>query len=106
MPRQEQTWETSAFPPHVYHGIPIGGHIGDGATLSAGRLWASFQAEAEDLLRIDGRWLADERQRNRRINAAYARRWLADRRFQADARHEQVNVLQRIMVDDTGAAIA
>jgi hypothetical protein len=50
--------------------------------LNGERLWASFQIEAEDLLKIDGRWIADDRERNRRINAAYARLWLADRRFQ------------------------
>lgn len=50
--------------------------------LSAGLLWASFQAEAEALLRHDGRWIADDRERNRRINATYARLWLADNRFQ------------------------
>ncbi len=38
--------ETSTFPAHCYHGIPIGGRIGDGATLSAERLWASLAAFA------------------------------------------------------------
>jgi hypothetical protein len=70
------------FPTHRFHGIPIGGIAASGATLSAEHLWASFQLEAEDLLKIDGRWIADDRERNRRINAAYARLWLADNRFQ------------------------
>jgi len=72
----------STFPPHRYRGIPMGGNIGDGAILTPELLWASFQAEAEDLLRIDGRWITDDRERNRRINRAYARLWLADHRFQ------------------------
>jgi hypothetical protein len=70
------------FPPHKYHGIPLGGNLPDGALLTPALLWATFQAEAEDLLRIDGRWIADDRERNKRINRAYARLWLADRRFQ------------------------
>jgi hypothetical protein len=71
-----------SFPAHRYHGIPMGGSIGDGAVLTPELLWASFQAEAEELLRIDGRWITDDRERNRRINRAYARLWLADHRFQ------------------------
>jgi hypothetical protein len=71
-----------SFAPSKYRGIPIGGQALDGEKLSAERLWASFQIEAEDLLKIDGRWFADDRERNCRINAAYARLWLADRRFQ------------------------
>lgn len=74
--------DTRTFPAHRYHGLPLGARIGDDASLSAELLWASFQAEAEDLLRIDGRWISDDRRRNRRINAAYARLWLDDRRFQ------------------------
>jgi hypothetical protein len=62
-----------SFAPSKYHGIPLGGIAPDGATLSAERLWASYQVEAEDLLKTEGRWLADDRERNRRINAAYAR---------------------------------
>jgi hypothetical protein len=70
------------FPTHRYHAIPIGGSAPSGATLTAELLWASFQAEAEDLLIADGRWIADDRERNKRINRAYARLWLADNRFQ------------------------
>jgi hypothetical protein len=70
------------FAPHKYHGIPVGAVAPTGETLTPELLWASFQLEAEDLLKIDGRWIADDRERNRRINAAYARLWLADRRFQ------------------------
>lgn len=71
-----------SFAPSKYHGTPIGGQGPDGETLSAERLWASYQIEAEDQLKSDGRWIADDRERNRRINAAYARLWLADHRFQ------------------------
>jgi hypothetical protein len=71
-----------SFAPNRYHGIRLGGRGPCGETLNGERLWASFQIEAEDLLKIDGRWIADDRERNRRINAAYARLWLADRRFQ------------------------
>ena len=67
---------------HKYHGIPLGATTPEGETLSAELLWASFQAEAEELLKADGRWIDDDRERNQRINGAYARLWLADRRFQ------------------------
>jgi hypothetical protein len=70
------------FPAHRYRGVSIGGHLPGGGILTAELLWASFQAEAEDLLSIAGRWIADDRERNRRINRAYARLWLADNRFQ------------------------
>jgi hypothetical protein len=70
------------FPPHKYHEIPIGGSAADGDTLTAELLWATFQAEAEDILKADGRWIEDDRERNKRINGAYARLWLADKRFQ------------------------
>jgi hypothetical protein len=70
------------FPRHGYHGIPLGGATPTGGTLTAELLWATFQAEAEDLLRVGGRWMADDRERNKHINRAYARLWLADNRFQ------------------------
>jgi hypothetical protein len=70
------------FPIHKYHGIPVGRITPAGEVLTAELLWATFQAEAEDLLSIDGRWITDDRERNRRINRAYARLWLADHRFQ------------------------
>jgi hypothetical protein len=69
-------------PPNKFQGIPIGALAPTGETLTPELLWASFQLEAEDLLKIDGRWIKDDRERNRRINAAYARLWLADSRFQ------------------------
>jgi len=50
--------------------------------LTPEHLWATFQKEAEDVLQIDGKWIEDDKLRNRRINAAYARLWLADPRFQ------------------------
>jgi hypothetical protein len=91
------------FPIHKYHDVPIGRNIRPieeyhthhyvGATaelakgiavhlLTAEHLWATFQTEAEELLKEHGRWIEDDRQRNRRINAAYAKLWLADKRFQ------------------------
>lgn len=91
------------FPIHKYHGIPVGRNIrpieecrvhhyvGAATELEKGiavhlltpeHLWATFQTEAEDLLKVDGKWIDDGKERNRRINAAYARLWLADNRFQ------------------------
>lgn len=45
-------------------------------------LWETFQEEAEDLLKSNGDFIKDDVERNRRINAAYAKLWLADNRFQ------------------------
>jgi hypothetical protein len=50
--------------------------------LTAEYLWATFQTEAEDLIRVDGKLDGHEQERNKRINAAYAKLWLADNRFQ------------------------
>lgn len=93
----------AGFPKHKYHGIPVyrnvdavkdgkvHHYVGPVATVEQGiavdlltpeHLWATFQREAEDVLKVDGKWIADDKLRNRRINAAYARLWLADRRFQ------------------------
>jgi len=93
----------NAFPKHRYHGIPVyrnvapvkdgkvHHYVGPAATVEQGiavdlltpeHLWATFQKEAEDVLQIDGKWIEDDKLRNRRINAAYARLWLADPRFQ------------------------
>ena len=92
-----------AFPKHKYHGIPVyrnvkpvkegkvHHYVGPAATVEQGiavdlltpeHLWATFQKEAEDVLKNDGKWIEDDKLRNRRINAAYARLWLADQRFQ------------------------
>lgn len=91
------------FPRHPYHGIPIGRNVkpatectllhcvGPAATveravavpiLTPEHLWSTFQAEAEEILKVDGSFEGKDRERNRRINAAYARLWLADHRFQ------------------------
>jgi len=91
------------FAKHKYHGIPVNRNIkpisqcklhhcvGPAATvekaiavpiLTPEHLWGSFQVEAEDILTIDGSLEGNERERNRRINAAYAKLWLADNRFQ------------------------
>lgn len=91
------------FARHKYHGIPIYRNIkpiaecklhhcvGPGATvekaiavpiLTPEHLWGSFQAEAEDILKVNGSFEGNDRERNQRINAAYAKLWLADHRFQ------------------------
>jgi hypothetical protein len=91
------------FPKHAYHGIPIGRNIkpieecylhhyvGPAATLAKGigvhlltaeHLWSTFQKEAEDVIKVNGEFILDDTERNKRINAAYARLWLADNRFQ------------------------
>jgi hypothetical protein len=79
---QELSMTNPSFPTHKYHGLSLGRTTASGETLTAELLWATFQCEAEDLLRADGHWIADDRERNRRINRAYARLWLADHRFQ------------------------
>lgn len=91
------------FSKHKYNCIPINRNIkpieecklhhyvGPAATVEKGiavhlltpeHLWATFQVEAEDLLKVNGHWIKDHKERNKRINAAYARLWLADNRFQ------------------------
>jgi hypothetical protein len=91
------------FPKHKYFGIPMNrnikpieqcelkGYVGLDAKpavgfaveiLTAEHLWATFQFEAEDVLKVNGTWIEDDRERNKRINAAYAKLWLTDNRFQ------------------------
>jgi len=91
------------FRKHKYHGIAIGQnlkpigdlrvhhYVGPAATvkqgllshqLSAEHLWLTFQHEAEDIVTDNGKIVEDDTARNKRINAAYARLWLADNRFQ------------------------
>lgn len=91
------------FARHKYHGIPVDRNIkpigdcklhhcvGPAATvrqaiavpiLTAEHLWGTFQAEAENILKVNGSFEGNERERNKRINAAYAKLWLADNRFQ------------------------
>jgi hypothetical protein len=91
------------FARHKYHGIPINRNIkpiaecklhhcvGPAATvekaigvpiLTPEHLWGTFQVEAEKILTIDGSLEGNDRERNKRINAAYAKLWLADNRFQ------------------------
>lgn len=91
------------FSKHVYHGIPVDRNIkpieecylhhyvGPAATLEKGigvhlltaeHLWTTFQKEAEDVIKVNGEFIKDDTERNRRINAAYAKLWLADNRFQ------------------------
>ena len=91
------------FAQHKYHGIPVNRNIkpirecklhhcvGPAATveraigvpiLTPEHLWGSFQVEAEHILTINGSLEGNDRERNKRINAAYAKLWLADNRFQ------------------------
>jgi len=91
------------FPRHKYHGIPVGRNVkpvaectllhcvGPAATveravavpiLTPEHLWGTFQAEAEEILKVNGSFEGNDRERNKRINAAYAKLWLADHRFQ------------------------
>jgi hypothetical protein len=98
-PRALNPW----FAQHKYYGIPVNRNIkpisecklhhcvGAAATvekaiavpiLTPEHLWGTFQVEAENILTIDGSLEGNERERNKRINAAYAKLWLADNRFQ------------------------
>lgn len=91
------------FPKHKYHGIPVNRNItpirecklhhcvGPAATvekaigvpiLTPEHLWGTFQVEAENILMVNGSLEGNDRERNKRINAAYAKLWLADHRFQ------------------------
>jgi hypothetical protein len=91
------------FPKHKYHGVPVYGsyqrieegklhhYVGPAATLEKAiavyvltpeHLWATFQTEAEELIKVNGAMAGSWEERNKRINAAYARLWLADDRFQ------------------------
>jgi uncharacterized Zn-binding protein involved in type VI secretion len=45
-------------------------------------LWRGYQQQAEAIVAPGGTLIADPKARNRAINAAYARLWLDDRRFQ------------------------
>jgi hypothetical protein len=45
-------------------------------------LWRVFQKEAEDIVAPGGKLIANPVERNRAINAAYARLWLEDPRFE------------------------
>jgi hypothetical protein len=91
------------FPKHKFHGVKVYGsyqrieecklhhYVGPAATvekavaayvLSPEQLWATFQEEAENLIKVNGSFDGREEERNKRINAAYAKLWLADNRFQ------------------------
>jgi hypothetical protein len=50
--------------------------------LTCAGLWRVYQREAEDIVAPNGVLIADPVERNRVINAAYARLWLQDSRFQ------------------------
>ncbi|PHM49836.1 DUF2515 family protein [Xenorhabdus sp. KK7.4] len=45
-------------------------------------VWRRYQKEAEDIVAPGGVLIADPKERNKRINAAYAKIWLEDNRFQ------------------------
>ncbi len=56
--------------------------VTDVPILTAECLWHIYQKEAEEIVAPGGVLIADPIARNRAINAAYARLWLADPRFQ------------------------
>lgn len=91
------------FPKHKFYGVPVYGsyqrieecklhhYVGPAATvekavaahvLSPEHLWATFQEEAENIVKVNGSFEGNEEERNKGINAAYAKLWLADNRFQ------------------------
>lgn len=91
------------FAKHKYFGVKLGGnmyplsqaklafHVDSAARakkaietemLTAEHLWMTFQHEAEALVLKAGQPITDVEERNRRINSAYAKLWLADNRFQ------------------------
>lgn len=45
-------------------------------------VWLAYQTEAYEIVAPGGRLISDPQARNRAINAAYARLWLSDNRFQ------------------------
>ena len=56
--------------------------VTDVPILTCSCLWRTFQREAEEVVAPEGVLIADPVERNRAINAAYARLWLHDSRFQ------------------------
>ena len=56
--------------------------ITDVPILTCDCLWRIYQREAEEIVAPGGVLIADSIERNRAINAAYARLWLHDSRFQ------------------------
>jgi uncharacterized Zn-binding protein involved in type VI secretion len=64
------------------HGVAPSMPFGERPGLGCENLWRGYQQRAEAIVAPGGRLLADPRARNRAINAAYARLWLDDRRFQ------------------------
>jgi hypothetical protein len=56
--------------------------VTDVPILTCACLWRHYQREAEDIVAPGGVLIADPVERNRVINAAYARLWLHDSRFQ------------------------
>jgi hypothetical protein len=56
--------------------------VTDVPILTCAGLWRIYQREAEDIIAPDGVLIVDPVERNRAINAAYARLWLHDSRFQ------------------------
>ncbi len=56
--------------------------VTDVPILTCSCLWRTYQREAEEIVAPKGVLIADPVARNRAINAAYARLWLHDPRFQ------------------------
>jgi hypothetical protein len=56
--------------------------VTDVPVLTCEGLWRVYQKEAEDIVAPGGQLIANPIERNRAINAAYARLWLEDQRFE------------------------
>lgn len=56
--------------------------VTDVPVLTCECIWRIFQREAEEIVAPGGILIEDPKERNRAINAAYARLWLHDSRFQ------------------------
>ncbi|MCX2901034.1 PAAR domain-containing protein [Pseudomonas mandelii] len=57
-------------------------NLDEASGLSCENLWRTYQRQAEAIVAPGGVLIADPKARNRAINAAYARLWLEDNRFQ------------------------
>lgn len=62
------------------YGVPT--KVTDVPVLTCEGLWRVYQKEAEDIVAPGGQLIANPIERNRAINAAYARLWLEDQRFE------------------------
>ncbi len=76
---------TKPFSECETHRVSVNGdwfEVTDVPVLTCEGIWRVFQREAEEIVAPGGVLIADPIERNRAINAAYARLWLHDNRFQ------------------------